>query len=148
MKANTPMNLALACALALAGCAKSPITTAELVGGPMLEMRQAVDRNVADPSRQTQLLALVGELDGVLQAHSRDLNTLSGDLSRLNADYDATREAFDTLASAFAQRSQVRKERALDLHFQMVALTSVEEWSPISKREVEALSGARTLLKN
>lgn len=148
MKAITLTNLALACALALAGCAKAPKTTAELVGGPMLEMRQAVERNVVDPGRRAQLLALVGELDGVLQAHSKDLYALSNDLSRLNADYDATREAFDTLASTFAQRSQVRKERALDLHFQMVALTSVEEWNPISKREVEALSGARTLLKN
>ena len=148
MKAYSLANLALACALALAGCADSPKTSADLVGGPMREMRQAVEKHVADPSRQTQLLALVDELDGVLKDHSRDLNALSGDLSRLNADYDATREAFDALVSDFAQRSRVRKERALDLHFQMAALASVEEWKSISKHEVEALSAARTYLKN
>ncbi len=148
MKTNTLSNLALACTLALAGCAESPKTSAELIGGPMREMRQTVEKNVADPTRQTQLLALVDALDGVLQEHSRDLNTLSGDLSRINADYDATREAFDALLSAFAQRTRVSEERALDLHFQMAALTSADEWKPISKREVEALSAARTRLKH
>jgi len=140
--------IAIACSLVLAGCAKPNPTPEELIGGPIQEMLNAIEKDISEPGRQEQLLAIVDELDGVLKDHATDLEAVSRDLSRLNVDYDVPREAFDGVVSGFALRAKARRQRILDLHFQMTGLTSPEEWKPISKHEVEALGAAGSYLTN
>jgi capsule polysaccharide modification protein KpsS len=146
---NTTLTfLATAWALALFGCAKPQQSSTARVDAPIQEMRHAIEKKIPEPARQAQLLSIVDTLDGVLKEHATDLEMLSRDLSRLNADYDSPREAFDKAVSDFAQRAHSRKQRVLDLHFQMSGLTSAEEWKPISKHEAEAIGAARSYFTN
>jgi len=148
VRKTTLIILTIASATALLGCAKPPKSSSELVEAPIQEMRHAIEKTIPEAARQGQLLSVVDLLDGVLKEHATDLEALSRDLSGLNADYDSSREAFDKALSDFAQRAHSRKQRVLDLHFQMTALTSAEEWKPISKHEVEAIGAARSYFTN
>jgi hypothetical protein len=148
MKITLTALFAIFCAIALNSCAKAPRTSIEQIAGPIEQMRKAVEKTVTESGRQGQLLSVIDELDAVLKAHSTDLEAISGDLSRLNADYDVPREIFEKVLSDFAARSKERRQRLLDLHFQLTGLTSPEEWKPISKQEVEAVGAARNYFTN
>jgi chlorite dismutase len=124
---------------ALAGCARDRRSAAEVVDDAMRATRDAVEDAVEDRARRAELLALVDELDGLLQAQADDLEELSRRLRRLNADPDATRSAFEASTASYQERRRARRARALDIHFAMIERTEVDEWERIVDRELEAL---------
>jgi hypothetical protein len=124
---------------ALSGCARDRRSTAEVVGDAMQATRAAVADAVDDRERRAELLALVDQLDGLLQAQGADLEELSRRLRRLNADPDATRSAFEASIATYQERRRARRARALDIHFAMIERTEVDEWERIVDRELDAL---------
>jgi len=138
--------LTFAAALALLiGCASTPPTPQAMIDKGAAEMKSTIQRTVADPGRRGQLVAHADGIAGVLRAHAGDYAAFVGEYQRLNGTYDTPPERIEALFSGFEQRRQANRTKLLDLHFQMIALTSAPEWPPIAKAELEMLQSAFTI---
>ena len=119
---------------AASGCGPK-LTAGEAAARYSQELRKAVSENVGEAERRTQMLAIVDRMEAVQLRFSQETLDFVRDYRKLNANYDADRPTFDRLFADFnAKRLQARTE-ALDLHFQMAALASANEWRPIGRAE-------------
>jgi hypothetical protein len=127
----------LACAVTLtaAGCSRTKPTRNQVIERYSQELREAVSASVPAEGRRAQMLLLVDQLEAVNVRFSQETAEFIGHYRKLNADYDASRPAFEQLFSDYtAKRVQARSE-ALELHFQLASLASIEEWHSIGKAE-------------
>jgi len=131
--------LALVCvvaALAAGGCGKKT-TKGESIERYSEELRERVSSHVPDEQRKEQMLLLVDQLEALLKRFNQQTMDFVASYRKLNADYDSDRPAFDQLFADYsAERISARTE-ALDLHFKLAALASVEDWESISKAETK-----------
>lgn len=125
--------------VALVGCKSEPGSPLEVVRSGMAATREAVRESVADPARAAQLLAKVDELEALLVDQSRELDESALELRRLNAEPDAERAELVAAIRQHTESRRARRARALDVHFDMIALTTEEEWGRIARREREVL---------
>ena len=135
-------NLAFFAAALLAGfvgCAGTPPTPEATLGKGTSEMKSAIQRAVADPGRRDKLLATADGIEAALRGHAADYGRFLGEYRRLNDAFDTTQVQVETLFAQFDQRRRDTRARLLELHFQMIRLTSAQEWLPIAKVEADML---------
>lgn len=101
-------------------------------------MREAVSRSVEEKDRRERMLALVDQMEAVERGIHQDLAVFIEKYRGMNGDYEAPRAAFDDLFGEFGARIKNARDRFFDLHFQLTALSTAEEWDQIVKYEVEA----------
>ncbi|MBS0580188.1 MAG: hypothetical protein JSR36_13115 [Proteobacteria bacterium] len=135
-----------AAALLLCGCGGKKPTKEQAITQYSRELHDAVADQVRDEGRRVQMLALVDRLESLQLRFAQDTEALVASYRKLDADYGASRAAFEQLFADYnATRIRARGE-ALDLHFQLAALATEEEWRPIARAEshlYEAVSTAR-----
>jgi|GEM_PF-2523718 len=102
------------------------------------KMREAVSLNVKEKDRRDRMLALVEQMGTVERNFNDDIAEFVETYRGLNGDYMAPRAAFDGLFGDFDARIKKARDRFFDLHFQLTALSTAEEWDRIVKYEVEA----------
>jgi len=102
------------------------------------KMREAVSLNVKEKDRRDRMLALLGQMEAVERNFNNDIAGFVETYRGMNGDYEAPRAAFDDLFGEFDTRIQKARDRFFDLHFQLTALSTEEEWDRIVKYEVEA----------
>jgi hypothetical protein len=125
--------------VALVACKRERKTTAEVVQVHMQSVREAVRKAVDDEEAEEQLLALVDELATILDANSAAMQQLAGDLWLLNADPESTLESFESKFAEANERRKARRDRALEIHFEMAALTNSSEWKQIANAQLAAI---------
>lgn len=129
----------LVCAVTLTvlGCSGTKPTRAQTIERYSQKLREAVSTNVPDEGRKAQLLLIVDQVEALHLRFSQDTAEFVESYRKLNADYDATRPAFDQLFSAYnAKRIKARNE-ALDLHVQLASFAIAGEWDAIGKAETK-----------
>src|SRR5687767_2790940 len=134
--------LALAglCLLCLAGCARDAKPTAlESAGQALQALRSAVVREVTDSARAKQGVGLVDEIAWLLAEADTDLKAHNARIRSLNADYDATQEAFRAAFRDFNAKQRERRQRVLDLNQRAKVLLTAEEWKALGNVREEAL---------
>ena len=132
--------LVLGCVLlCLAGCAREKPTALESAGQALQALRSAVVREVKDPPRAKQGVGLVDEIQKLLAEAHTDLNRHNARIRALNADYDATQEAFRAAFRDFNAKQGERQRRVLDANQRAKALLTAEEWKALSRVREEAL---------
>jgi len=135
-------NLALAAAVLLAGliaCASKPETPQVLVTQGSAEMKSVLQRTISDPGRRDKLIANADGLESVLRGHAADYRAFVDEYRKLNDSYDTSAAQVEALFARFERKRQDSRARLLELHFQMIKLTSPQEWPPIAKAEGELL---------
>ena len=140
-------NYVLVAAVLLAGlvaCAGKPQTVEATLEKGAGEMKSAIQRSVSDPGRRDKLLAHTDSLEAAMRGHAADYAKFVDEFHRLNDAYDTPQEQIDAMFAAFEQKRQASRARLLDLHFQIIQLTSPQEWAPIGKAEVEMLQALGT----
>jgi hypothetical protein len=126
--------------LCLAACARDPKPSAlELANTAMGELRAAVMREVKDPARAAQGTALVDEIERLLAEVDTDLKAHNARIRTLNADYDATPEAFRAAFRDFNARRNERQRRVVDINQRAKALLTAAEWKALGRVREEAL---------
>jgi hypothetical protein len=143
----------LACALvglaavALPGCKSSNPSAEQTTESATQKMRKVISSDVAEAGRREQMLKVVDRMEAVQAAFNKNITDFVTRYQTLNADYDATRPAFDKLFSEYnAERVQARSQ-TLDLHFQLASLATEKEWDRIGEAEAkmyEAIDISRT----
>jgi len=138
------MNMRLLAFALLAGfvaCGGTPPTTEATLGKGTSEMKSAIQRTVSDPSRRDKLLAADG-IDAALNGHAADYGKFVEEYRRLNDAYDTPQQQVEALFARFEQQRKDSRARLLELHFQMIKLTSPQEWPAIAKVEAEMLQSS------
>jgi hypothetical protein len=135
----TAFAIVIICALTLAapGCGGEQPTREQTIQSSSQQLRQAVSTNVADEGRKTQMLLVLDQIEAVQTSLSKETADFVESYRKLNADYHATRPAFDQLFSDYnGQRIEARNQ-TLDLHFQLASLATASELDSIGKAEVK-----------
>jgi hypothetical protein len=129
----------LAAVLAVAACThQRPTPEARLKQG-MAEMRASISQAIADPRRRSQLLDHADRFERVLGGYTREYEVYVDKLHQANRGYDTTRGQVEALFKQFEAMRQATRSQLLDLHFQMLQLTSMEEWEHVAKGEIRML---------
>lgn len=126
------------CAAALAcGCAGHKVSQADESARAVQAVRDEVARVVADLGRREKALAAVDRFEAELKTISSTVATFQRSLHVLNADPDATRAQFNDLIGRFQAERKVTRARLVQIHAELLAATTEEEWRSIAKREAE-----------
>lgn len=128
----------LVAVLVLACTHQQPTTEAKLKQG-VAEMRSSISQAVADPRRRDQLLGRADRFERLLGGYAREYEVFVDRLHQTNRGYETTRAQIEALFKQFEAMRQSTRSQLLDLHFQMLQLTSKEEWEHISKGEIRML---------
>lgn len=123
--------------LAAGGCAGATRTPDEAIQASGQELRQSVSKHVEDPGRREQMLSLVGEIESTQRSFSTQSAEFAQQYARLNADFNAPRAQFEQLFADFNAHRIQSRYRILDLHFQLTALATEQEWKRIGKVEAQ-----------
>jgi hypothetical protein len=123
--------------LMVAGCGGKPPTREQAIQRYSDALRDGVSNNVHDEPRRTEMLGIVDQVAAVHRRFNQETADFIASYDKLNADYDATRPAFEQLFSDYnAKRVKARSE-ALDLHFKLASLATAAEWDTIGKAETK-----------
>jgi hypothetical protein len=106
------------------------------------KMREAVSRNVAEKDRRDRMLAIVDQMEALERGFNDNVAVFVQKYRGLNGNYDAPRNEFDKLFEGFDADIKKARDRYFDLHFQLSALSTAEEWNGIVKYEEDALKEA------
>jgi hypothetical protein len=138
--------LVCAAMLTVPGCGGKKQTREQAVAQYSQELREAVSTKVPDEGRKAQMLLVVDQLEALHRRFSEETTDFVERYRKLNADYDATRLAFEQLFSDYSAKRIKARTEALDLHFQLALLASADEWKAIAGAETklyEEVSTAR-----
>jgi hypothetical protein len=129
----------LVCAVTLpvAGCGGKDRTKQQTLERYSEKLREAVSANVAEEGRKTQMLLIVDQVEALHRRFSQETADFIESYRKLNADYEATRPAFDQLFSDYSAKRIRARSEALDLHFQLASLATTDEWHAIGKAEIK-----------
>jgi len=126
-------------ALALAACSGTPPAPEAMLEKGTAQMRASIQKAVGDPARRGRLLERTDALERALRGYAGDYKSFVDEFRRLNDAYDTPRGQIETLFARFEAKRGAVRDGLLDLHFQMLALTSADEWPHIAKAEIDLL---------
>ncbi|HEY2675813.1 MAG TPA: hypothetical protein VGI65_02515 [Steroidobacteraceae bacterium] len=129
----------LLCAVILIvpGCGGKPPTREQAIERYSQALREGVSSHVPDEQRRAQMLSIVDQLEAVHVRFNQETADFIASYDKLNADYDATRPAFDQLFSDYSAKRVKARGQALDLHFQLASLATAAEWDTIGRAETK-----------
>jgi hypothetical protein len=128
--------LACAAALLVQGCGGKKDKD-QAFGQYSEDLKEVVSAQVQDEKRRAQMLVIVDELQTVYRQFSQDTADLVASYRKLNANYDAPRNAFNRLFADYGAKRVRARDEVLELHFQLAALATAEEWDRIAKAEIK-----------
>ena len=96
------------------------------------DMRERVRETIEDSDKQTEMMALVVQVERDLFELDRVVRTLYADLRTLNDNYNATPEEFRKVISDFEADRKIVQDRITDSGFKMRDLSTPEEWKELT----------------
>ena len=84
-------------------------------------------------------------MESVLIEYNQAFSRFATELGELNRNYQTPRSEQEALLAAFTDKRKTTMQQVIDLHFEMVALTTDKEWKQIVKYETEAFKSMRKL---
>lgn len=131
--------VSVAVALGVVACTHQQLTPEARLQQGAADMRATITRIVADPAHRDQLLERANSFERVLADYAVEFESFVGKLHQANRNYDTPPEQIKATFAQFEKVRQTSRAQALDLHFQMLALTSADEWKQIAKAEIQML---------
>jgi hypothetical protein len=111
---------------------------------PVGKLRAGIEKNVADPSRATTMLAAVDEIEATVG----ELNSLIAEerasLAALLRDPGSSRAAVDASLEGFNSKRESLARRVLAAHAALKAEATAAEWKKLKKLEMEMVLFAAT----
>ena len=96
------------------------------------DLRSNATDVVKSPDKAASILELIDDLEIKLLDLDRVARKHYASLGELTANYDTDRSAFDRQMRDFNVDIQARRERLLDIRFQIKDLSTPEEWAAIA----------------
>jgi hypothetical protein len=130
------------------GCGSKPPSADVQLGQDAAELRTVINQQVTDPARRAQLLERANALEQAVQDFTGKAQRFAESLQALNGDYDTPPEKLRELFKQFDNQRIAMQSKVKDLHFQMLALTTPDEWSDIGRAEIRSLETMGALIKS
>jgi uncharacterized coiled-coil DUF342 family protein len=128
------MAAALALVLtAVTGCSSKHLTPEQQAQANMEAYAAQIRKVVADPARADQLVALTTQYQQQMRESAAVVRDYRAKLAALNANYEATREDFETLFSQQDAHREALLRKVAALREQITALTTDAEWHELEK---------------
>jgi len=105
----------------------------------MQAMRDEVSRVVPDSGRREKLSATLDRYEERLRAFGDTVSSFQGGFRALNADVGASRAQFDDLIASYQADRKATRSQLLQIHQELLSLTTEGEWRSIGRREVDVL---------
>lgn len=102
-------------------------------------MSEAVPKAVADANRAALVQAAIGRLESELVGFRATLDNFEMDLRMLNARRDVQRAQLAERLEQFDVERKAARSRVMDIHLQMTAATTDDEWKQLSRYERAAI---------
>lgn len=125
--------------LLICACAGHKQSQSNQSAQAMQAVRDEVSRVVPDAGRKEQLHATIDRYEGELRTFNRTVSALQDSLRALNADPDASRVQFTDLIARYEVERMATRARLVQIHRELLVLTTDDEWRSIAKREMEVL---------
>ena len=130
-------------ALTLAGCGgKDVVLPVDVENEAFEDLRSEIREAIDDPARETEAIALVDNLADELRALRDKISARKMRTKELNANYDTSRADFDVFFEQVNSEIRSNQQRVTKNHRALLAITTPEEWSQISKARSKAMSAA------
>jgi hypothetical protein len=131
-----PVYLAVCCVVSLVllvGCGRNKKESAYGPGNEWVnDMRDQIQKNIDDPEKVTKLLAVVDEIEIVLMEMDQAVLVYYATLDSLDADYNSTREDFQSVIDAFNVQRLERSNELVGHMFEMKRIAGREDWKTVS----------------
>ena len=132
--------VALIITFLISACSGNEAVAPESVGKSAFDdFREAVIEIIPDPERQATVLLLVDDYESDYANLLSAVKTQRTDLRRLNADYDATREQFQSYYDNLTADIQSAREDATKSRTAFVNSTTAEEWDALGKADSKTM---------
>jgi hypothetical protein len=132
----------------LTGCGGDKSVTPEDVQKQAFEdLRTSVRNAVADQDREDAAIEIVDQLHLDVQELRETLIRRRAELRRLHADYDTTRDALVEFSNLMEREIQVSQQRVSQTHQALMATTTPDEWSMLTKTDTKAMKTVTQLLQ-
>ena len=125
--------------LLICACAGHKPSQSEQSAQAMQAARNDVSRVVPDAERREKLNATFDRYEDELRTFGGAVAAFQDRLRELNADPDASRDQFNDLIAGYQVGRKAARSRLVQIHHELLALTSEEEWRSIGEHEVEVL---------
>ena len=112
--------------------APDPVAVQEEIAVYRSQELELVRATITDQERAERFVALLSERDQLVADYTKEVQQYRAGMAKLNANYDAERETFDSLIAGFNSRRAVAQEEFIDLAAAMKRETTPEEWKGIS----------------
>lgn len=136
------IRMLLLAATMLAGCAGHDTPARDTVTRELAAMSRKAGEQVPDAGRAARLQQAIDGLGAELIAFHDAYADISVELRELNADPAASRAQFEALLEQFEVKHRQLRERILQRHFELIALTSPAEWKALAPHERKAFLAA------
>jgi septal ring factor EnvC (AmiA/AmiB activator) len=131
--------VAVLAAAMIPACAQNRVPQGESGAREMQDMREEVSRIVVDVERREKLHAAIQRYEDELRTFQQTVLEFQGLLHALNADPAASGDQFSNLISRYEFERKAARARLLKIHFDLLGLTTEDEWRFIAKREAKLL---------
>ncbi|MCK5405926.1 MAG: hypothetical protein KAJ37_00670 [Candidatus Krumholzibacteria bacterium] len=119
--------------LSLAGCRGKKTESAYGPGNKWVDdMREQIQDKIDDPQKVTDLLVVVDQIEKTLIDLDQDVKDYYTALTKLDKNYNATREEFQDAIDQFNAARHEHVEKMLGYMFEMKRIAGQEDWKKLS----------------
>lgn len=126
----------------IAACSENRLPQGGAGARAMQDMRDEVSRIVVDAQRREKLHAAILRYEDELRTFEQTVLEFQELLHALNSDPGASADQFSDLISRYEVERKAARARLLKIHFDLLGLTTEDEWRSIAKREAKLLRAA------
>lgn len=124
----------------ISGCGGKEAVAPESVSEQAFDdFRETIMEVIQDPERQAQVLSLVDDYESDYANLLTAVKTQRTELRRLNADYNASREQFQSYLDKYNAEILSSRKKAMESRATFVESTTTEEWDALSKADTKAM---------
>lgn len=103
------------------------------------DFREAITDTIEDPERQKTVLLLVDDYESDYATFLGAVDTQRTELRRLNADYDASREQFQSYFDKYNADIRSARKEATKSRTAFIESTTAEEWDALGKADSKTM---------
>ena len=105
----------------------------------MQAVRDEVSRVVPDASRREKIHATVDRYEDELRTFDRYVSEFKDRLQVLSSNPDVSRAQFTDQIAQYEGERKATRARLVQIHHELLALTTDSEWRSLAKREIQVL---------
>jgi len=133
---------------AIAGCGgQDAVAPIEVEKQAFEDLRSEIRGAIDDSARAAEAIALLDELADDLHTLRESISERKQQTRQLNANYDTPRAEFEALFAQVDREIQANQQRVTRKHRALLAITTPDEWSAISKARTRAMTAVMKTLQ-